>query len=874
MKHFSTLFLGRWQLASVSLAILEMILIGFLWLGLQGPRKATLYVWDSGLNNRIFDDFEWARHLQRHFARNGYMLMTQDMYPPEESDLVVYAWRNYTIPTKEQAKHSYLWLQESPIGVQIPPSDEVVRHMNKIFTWDKKLVDNQKYFYLPIPYDPITWSKKTLPKDVLAVYMGGNLRSSKEHNIYQERRRLIHWFMENHPEDFYLYGRGWELYRKRFSAQTRQIFDQRYLGYAEDSYQALSRARFAFVFENARADNYVSEKIYQALSAGTIPIYLGAPNIAEYIPSTCFIDMTKFESYDELYQYIKNMPEEEYKAYMDEIHTWRENHRSQSNQRLIANTIAFELFYSHPDKIQENVEILYLGGLGNVLFQYASAKAYALKHGKTLYTNNAQIQNIFTADDPVLNPHNLLLYTSMPGQARQRWRSKTSSFDYSPTRFKQPDLISIHGYMQTPFFLEQEEEALRQILRWRYPPSDDAATQQLLSRITSENSVSIHIRRGDYINNSDYFSIPLSYYENAIDYIKKHVDHPTFFVFSNDLNWAKKNFIIKDASITFVDVNQGKPDWRDMQLMSLCKHNIIANSTFSWWGAWLNDNPHKIVLAPTHWDFIDPNSVNKILPKEWVRIEAQDKDKEIAILSVATGSDTALWETVYQAMETHFAPTNKKHYFVFTDDKTKKFPSNVSPIYLESSQEQEFSHFDMFNRVRRNLYRYDYIYYVDMTLLPQQTIHFSEIFPSENQGLIGVIHPVYGPLTLAHPQVLSPEESVKTVNEHADVPEKGNDISYLWYFSDKLYGGRTQPVFDMIDILKKRVATHQKETATENWESLLNHYMTIFQQTHQPFILSLFNPTPSHILKSQGNKEKTPSDISTKMLIRDKSQAQ
>lgn len=133
-------------------------------------------------------------------------------------------------------------------------------------------------------------------------------------------------------------------------------------------------------------------------------------------------------------------------------------------------------------------------------------------------------------------------------------------------------------------------------------------------------TVSIHIRRGDYL--SQQFSAgfgnccPVTYYQEAIDYMKTHLEDITFVLFSDDMDWVKENLPLENA--IYVEHNHGADSWQDMYLMSLCKHNIIANSTFSWWGAWLNRNPDKIVIAPKRWwSTIEKDDV---VPESWIRM--------------------------------------------------------------------------------------------------------------------------------------------------------------------------------------------------------------------------------------------------------------
>lgn len=146
-------------------------------------------------------------------------------------------------------------------------------------------------------------------------------------------------------------------------------------------------------------------------------------------------------------------------------------------------------------------------------------------------------------------------------------------------------------------------------------------SQHLAEKIKDQITVSVHIRRGDYLqgNNLNYHGIcGMDYYQNAIEYLQKKEKNLTFVFFSDDIERVKENFAM--GSAYFVDRNVGKDAWQDMQLMSLCKHNIIANSSFSWRGAWLNANPEKIVIAPKHW-FANPELTDQdIVPESWIRL--------------------------------------------------------------------------------------------------------------------------------------------------------------------------------------------------------------------------------------------------------------
>ena len=144
----------------------------------------------------------------------------------------------------------------------------------------------------------------------------------------------------------------------------------------------------------------------------------------------------------------------------------------------------------------------------------------------------------------------------------------------------------------------------------------------ILNTIKKENSISLHIRRGDFLTNGNYNILgnvcTVDYYKRAAEYIVKQVKCPFFFVFSDDINWVKSNIMFSHPTY-YIDWNTGLNSWQDMFLMSACKHNIIANSTFSWWGAWLNAYNDKIVVRPSSMlkDIFCPDA----FPETWLSID-------------------------------------------------------------------------------------------------------------------------------------------------------------------------------------------------------------------------------------------------------------
>jgi len=139
----------------------------------------------------------------------------------------------------------------------------------------------------------------------------------------------------------------------------------------------------------------------------------------------------------------------------------------------------------------------------------------------------------------------------------------------------------------------------------------------LLKKISEENSVSIHVRRGDLIR-LGAIVLPAEYYKKAIETINKKVKNPKFYVFSDDIEWCKKNLKCLSVKLNFI---QKTEVYEDFELMKNCKHNILANSALSWWAGYLNPNLKKIVIAPEHFShFRSEKPVNESLPKKWIKI--------------------------------------------------------------------------------------------------------------------------------------------------------------------------------------------------------------------------------------------------------------
>ena len=278
------------------------------------------------------------------------------------------------------------------------------------------------------------------------------------------------------------------------------------------------------------------------------------------------------------------------------------------------------------------------GGLGNQLFQYAAGRAVALRTGAELLLDTRQYtpKNPFQYDLGHFAIQARVAAEAELPPARNRplayawWRK----FGRSPRFVREQGLgynapiatlgadCYLHGYFQSQRYFEDIAPTLWSELSFREPISGDNA--RMGERIGSGPSVSMHIRRGDYVTNAKaqaaHGSTDLAYYQRALDTVRSQSGQdPVVYLFSNDPDWVRDNIKL-DAELVPVAINDGKTAHEDLRLMSLCGHNIIANSTFSWWGAWLNPAHDKIVVAPAQW-FADPKLSNPdITPPGWLRI--------------------------------------------------------------------------------------------------------------------------------------------------------------------------------------------------------------------------------------------------------------
>ena len=196
--------------------------------------------------------------------------------------------------------------------------------------------------------------------------------------------------------------------------------------------------------------------------------------------------------------------------------------------------------------------------------------------------------------------------------------SEKEEFEFDTNVFKQQNVF-FKGTWQSALYFKDIAETIMQKFVFNVP--EDDANKKIIEQIINCNAVSIHIRRGDYFSENWYSSHNVikstDYYTKAIHLIESKINNPYYFVFSDDIEWVKEN--LKLINCTYINNNKDKKSYADMYLMSLCKHNIIANSTFSWWGAWLNRNENKIVVMPEKW--LNTKDCNQIFPDKWIKLK-------------------------------------------------------------------------------------------------------------------------------------------------------------------------------------------------------------------------------------------------------------
>ena len=248
-----------------------------------------------------------------------------------------------------------------------------------------------------------------------------------------------------------------------------------------------------------------------------------------------------------------------------------------------------------------------MGGLGNYMFQISAAYSIAKdlrtdavfdlsRTGQSQRHINNYLNNIFSK---------VKFGTPIP---KYIFNERGFSYDQIPVA----DDLYLSGYFQSEKYFIKHAEDIRELFRCE---DTEIKLREHISQI--DYTCSIHVRRGDYLNYPNKHSqSPADYYNTAISLVKEQNTNATFLVFSDDIQWCKNHFV--GTEYIFIE---GFEDWEDLILMSLCDANIITNSTFSWWAAWLGERPNKLIIAPEKWYGPEgPQDQQDIIPERWTKL--------------------------------------------------------------------------------------------------------------------------------------------------------------------------------------------------------------------------------------------------------------
>lgn len=286
-----------------------------------------------------------------------------------------------------------------------------------------------------------------------------------------------------------------------------------------------------------------------------------------------------------------------------------------------------------------------IGGMGNQMAQYAFGRYLSELHGVPLKLDIGAFEqyklhryslghlNILEDFATVQDIRNLIVAyrDDAPYYARTVLAEWAINPEFDPRRvdlnvLKAGPNVYLDGYWGSEAHFKPIEALLRQTLSVRTPLAGQ--NLHMADSIQACNAVSVHYRRGDYVTNPDCLVTSEDYYRQAVKHIADRVENPHFFIFSDEPQWLRENFRISHP-FTVVDINNAETNYEDMRLMNLCQHNIIANSTFSWWGAWLNANPAKIVVAPYRWFKRSDFNEASITPPGWIRLREQQVEPAV-----------------------------------------------------------------------------------------------------------------------------------------------------------------------------------------------------------------------------------------------------
>jgi hypothetical protein len=328
-------------------------------------KKACIVVGKDYQCNRLFDlsnkilnrdDCLKAFYLLKEkFKDFGYELSTHDINSIDESEIVLYNEMPNPFKHNIIKEKSYLMIFESEL---IRPDNwDLNKHnsFKKIFTWHDPLVDQKVYFKFNFPNTIKFFDIDNTKRPKLVTLISGNKTCTHSKELYSKRLEIINWFERNTLSDFEYFGIGWDY---QFSMWWQKVFRKlkilkyipknpsvAYRGKVDDKYSTLLNYQFSICFENGRdIEGYITEKIFDCFFSGSIPVYLGANNVQNYIPQDTFIDMNKFNSYAELHKHLKEMPLDEIQKYQKNILSFLQSDKVNAfTNEYFAKTIAEEV---------------------------------------------------------------------------------------------------------------------------------------------------------------------------------------------------------------------------------------------------------------------------------------------------------------------------------------------------------------------------------------------------------------------------------------------------------------------------------------------------------------------------------------------------
>jgi len=280
-----------------------------------------------------------------------------------------------------------------------------------------------------------------------------------------------------------------------------------------------------------------------------------------------------------------------------------------------------------------------MGGLGNQMFAYAAGRSLETQRQLTVnfdfdcpYPHIAYeyALDVFALTPRPASPADLRRLKPARGLRRRLLHAlnlptdphavnERQEFTYDPDFLSMPDERYATGYWQSEKYFAAVAPRVRHDFAFRHQPS--AQNAALIAQMRTHASVSVHVRRGDYVSvaktTATHGLCSVDYYRRGFEAIERAIPSPVYYFFSNDIPWVRANLTPRHEH-HFVDHNTGANSYEDLRLMSHCRHHIIANSSFSWWGAWLNPDPDKMVVAPRKWmaDVATPD----ILPTTWMAL--------------------------------------------------------------------------------------------------------------------------------------------------------------------------------------------------------------------------------------------------------------